>query len=95
MSLLRSSDRSTLVATALLFAVLVTAVGVIYSVHLSRERFSELQIMIRQENALEIEWGQLLLEQSALSSHNNVETLAREKLQMKNQKINTAVIVRP
>jgi cell division protein FtsL len=34
-------------------------------------------------DALDVEWGQLQLEQSTWANHSRVEKIAREKLQMK------------
>jgi cell division protein FtsL len=54
----------------------------IYSKHRARELFVELErLNVRRDN-LEIEWGQLQLEQSAWSTHAFVENVAGTKLKM-------------
>lgn len=70
-------------ALALLwFAVLGSAAGAIYAKHRSRELFVELERLHRQRDNLEIEWGQLQLEQSAWSTHAFVERVATTRLGM-------------
>lgn len=66
----------------LLAAVILSAVGRVYSVHKSRQLFSELQVLVKQEEQLQVEWGQLLLEESSWAAPQRVEAIARNKLQM-------------
>ncbi len=68
---------------SLLFAVLVSALAVIYVTNEHRLRFSELEHLEQQGQQLQLQWGQLLLEQASLSTPGRVEQLAIEKLQMK------------
>ena len=67
-------------------AVLFSAAGAIYSKHRARELFVTLERMNRQRDTLEIEWGQLQLEQSAWSTHAFVERVASAKLHMQSPK---------
>ncbi|MAY02293.1 MAG: cell division protein FtsL [Gammaproteobacteria bacterium] len=62
--------------------VCASALGVVYSTHSSRHLLNELQTLENQRNALQVEWGQLLLEQSSLMSQGQVEELARAELNM-------------
>ncbi len=66
----------------LIFAVMGSAVGVIYSKHQTRKEFVRLQKLHKEIDALDVEWGQLQLEQSAWSSNGRIEKIARTKLQM-------------
>jgi cell division protein FtsL len=72
----------TIVVAALWLAVLASAAGAIYSKHRSRELFVQLERLNNQRDTLEIEWGQLQLEQSAWSTHAFVERVASTKLRM-------------
>jgi len=63
-------------------AVLASSLGVIYAKHEARSRFVELQQLTRERDDLDIEWGQLQLEQSTWSTHGRVERKAREDLHM-------------
>jgi cell division protein FtsL len=59
-----------------------SAAGAIYSKHRARELFVALERLNNQRDTLEIEWGQLQLEQSAWSTHAFVERVASTKLKM-------------
>jgi len=72
----------TLVVLFLLAVLICSALAVVYSSHYSRALFHELKLQKQHRDDLETEWGQLLLEQSALSAHTRVEQLAEQKLNM-------------
>jgi cell division protein FtsL len=72
----------TIAVPALWAAVLASAAGAIYSKHHARELFVALERLNSHRDPLEIEWGQLQLEQSAWSTHAFVERVASTKLQM-------------
>jgi cell division protein FtsL len=59
-----------------------SAAGAIYSKHRARELFIALERLNNERDTLEIEWGQLQLEQSAWSTHAFVERVASTKLKM-------------
>jgi cell division protein FtsL len=63
-------------------AALGSAAGAIYCKHRARELFVELERLNGRRDNLEIEWGQLQLEQSAWSTHAFVERVASTKLHM-------------
>ena len=71
-----------LVIVALWLAVMAAALGVIYTTHDTRLKFNELQVLKRQQDQLQVEWGQYLLEESAWASYSRVEKIATEKLSM-------------
>lgn len=62
--------------------LLASALGVIWTKHQARNLFIQLQALTAERDALDIEWGQLKLEQSAWSTHGRVEQTARVDLQM-------------
>lgn len=66
----------------LLFAVLCSSAGLVYTKHFSRKLFVELQSLQQAKDRLITEFGKLQLEQSAWSAHGRVENIAREQLQM-------------
>lgn len=76
------SIRDVLVTSGLLLILLMSAIGVVYSSHLCRQLFSEQAILLEQNDQLQLEWAQLLLEESAWSSPNRIESIAREDLKM-------------
>lgn len=67
---------------ALGLAVVVSAIATVYAKHESRKLYSELQVLQRERDRLEMEWGQLQIEQSAWSTHARVERMAREEIGM-------------
>jgi len=69
-------------AAALWLGVLGSAAGAVYLKHRSRELFVDLERLHQRRDALEVEWGQLQLEQSAWSTQAFVERVASERLHM-------------
>jgi cell division protein FtsL len=59
-----------------------SAAGAIYCKHRAREMFIQLEQLNAHRDNLEIEWGQLQLEQSAWSTQAFVERVASTKLHM-------------
>lgn len=62
--------------------VLGSAAGAIYCKHRARELFVALERLNARRDNLDVEWGQLQLEQSAWSTHAFVERVASTKLRM-------------
>ncbi|HED36530.1 MAG TPA: cell division protein FtsL [Gammaproteobacteria bacterium] len=82
-----------------LVAVLVlgisgTSIAVIYTRHQTRNLFINLQKLHKQIDELDVEWGQLQLEQSAWSSHGRIEKIARKKLNMKVPKADEIIYIK-
>ncbi|WP_133129570.1 cell division protein FtsL [Legionella yabuuchiae] len=67
---------------ALLLAVLMTALAVIYTTNMHRVTFIQLQQAKHKTHELQLQWGQLLLEQASLETPARVEQLAKTKLNM-------------
>jgi cell division protein FtsL len=72
--------RLTLCLLALLAAC---SLGLVTSQHHARKLFAELEREQARAKALEVEYGQLQLEQSTWAMHARVERLARERLRMR------------
>ena len=72
-----------------------TAIGVVFTKHEARDLFIELQGLNGERDALEIEWGQLKLEQSAWATHGRVEQTARVGLRMVIPRPDEVRIVKP
>ncbi|MHB0990073.1 MAG: cell division protein FtsL [Burkholderiales bacterium] len=66
----------------LLMAVVLCALAVVTSQHQARKAFIALQQAQQQQRKLDVEWGQLQLEQSTWARHERVEKIATEQLQM-------------
>jgi len=66
----------------LLAAVILVSIAVIQTRHESRRLFAELQTQRSERDALNTEWGKLLLEEGAWSQHRRIEAMARQRLNM-------------
>ena len=77
----------------LLSFVVVSAFSVIYYSHINRQTTSELEVLLSKKDELNIEWRNLLLEQSSLAEHSAIESKAKKLLDMKRPNANLEVIV--
>lgn len=66
----------------LVVMILCSALGVIYTTNEYRSRFSHLQQLEHKNLQLQLQGGQLLLEQASLATPARVEQLAVSQLQM-------------
>jgi cell division protein FtsL len=71
-----------IVVSVLWVGALGSAAGAIYCKHRARQMFVELEQLNARRDNLEIEWGQLQLEQSSWSTQAFVERVATTKLRM-------------
>jgi len=68
--------------TALLFLVLLSALSVVYAINMHRVTCGQMQMEEQRTHHLQLQWGQLLLEQASLATPARVEALATNKLHM-------------
>ncbi|MFN4148979.1 MAG: cell division protein FtsL [Rhodocyclaceae bacterium] len=66
----------------LLLAVLISSLAVVSTTHRARKLVTEFEREQERMRALEVEWGQLQLEQSTWAAHARVAQIARDKLGM-------------
>ncbi|HUB89886.1 MAG TPA: cell division protein FtsL [Dyella sp.] len=66
----------------LLAAVMVSAIAVVWTRHQSRTLFVQLSQLQRERDALNIEYGQLELEQATWAEPRRIDSEARTKLGM-------------
>ncbi len=66
----------------LVVAVLASAFAVIYVKTLNRRLFSNLQTEQTVHDQLQVQWGQLLLEQSSYATQARIQRIATEELHM-------------
>ena len=86
---------SRMTMAVLWIALLGAAIAVVWSKHEARSLFIELQGLTAERDALDIEWGQLKLEQSAWAMHGRVEQTARVSLEMVVPRPDEVRIVKP
>jgi len=80
---------------ALVPAVLASALGIVYFEHRARVLFVELQALERERDALKVEWGRLQLEQSTWATHDRIERIARERLELRRPGHKSVVVTLP
>jgi cell division protein FtsL len=68
---------------ALLAVAVLCALGTVTSSHRARNLFISIEREQNRMRDLEVEWGQLQLEQSTWANHARIEKIAREKLGMR------------
>lgn len=73
---------SALVSIILLLAVVVSALGVVWTRHESRVLFVQLTALQNQRDDLNIEYGRLELEQATYAEPRRIDDEARQKLGM-------------
>ena len=76
-------------------AVIASGVGVVYAKYSSRKYFVELQNLRGERDAMDIEWGRLQLEQGALATHWRIESIARERLEMRMPSDTEVIVISP
>ena len=68
----------------LVFAIVcvMSALALVYTKHESRKLFVELEALTNERDELNIEWGQLQIEQSTWATHGRIEQVAADKLSL-------------
>ena len=84
-----------LIVVALGVALFVSAVATVYVQHHRRMQFVELRKLERERDAMQVEWGQLQLEQSTWATHERIERLALEKLDLHMPPVADIVLLSP
>ena len=74
----------------------MTAIAMVYTKHESRKLFVELEALTQERDDLNIEWGQLQIEQSTWATHARIERVALDRLSLvRPQSTEIFVIERP
>lgn len=79
----------------LLAILVVCALSLVSSQHKSRKLYVELQRHQERAKQLDVEWGQLQLEQSTWAMHGRVEKIAIQKLNMRVPQAARIQVVQP
>ena len=74
--------------------VVLSALAVILSTHHNRQLAIVHESLMQERDQLDVEWRHLILEQSALTEHNRIETEVRKKLDMHRPLPSDEVVVR-
>jgi len=76
-------------------AVIASALGVVYTRHESRQFAVQLNVLENQRDEVIAEWSRLQLEQAWLADAGQVESKARDHLQMNVPERSHILVVRP
>ena len=60
----------------------MSAMALVYTKHEARKLFVELETLTHQRDELNIEWGQLQIEQSTWATHARIEQVAADRLSL-------------
>ena len=77
----------------LVVVVVISAIFTVYAKHLNRVYFAELQAEQKIRDEKNIEWGQLLLEESTFAASSEIEKRARRELKMRQPEPNDIVMI--
>ena len=77
----------------LTLVVMMSAVAVVQAKHESRKRFAQLQALEKERDQMNVQWGQLQLEQGTWATHSRVERIARTRLNMRVPDSESTVII--
>lgn len=67
----------------LYFSVIASALAVVISTHNNRQLIIAQEQLIQEKDALDIEWRHLVIERTALTEHNRIERMVKERLDMR------------
>jgi len=76
------SHQPFLLTTVFAVVCVMSAIALIYTKHESRKLFVELEQLTTDRDELNIEWGQLQIEQSTWATHARIERVASEELSL-------------
>ena len=81
MQIMKSRQPFLLVFVFALVCVL-SSIALVYTKHESRKLFVELEALTHERDDLNIEWGQLQIEQSTWATHARIERVATDDLSL-------------
>ena len=79
---LTQSRQPLILVFAFALVCVLSAMAVVYTKHESRRLFVELESLTDERDRLNIEWGQLQIEQSMWATHARIEKVATDDLSL-------------
>jgi len=79
---LTQSRQPLILVFAFALVCVLSALAVVYTKHESRRLFVELESLTDERDRLNIEWGQLQIEQSTWATHARIEKVATDDLSL-------------
>ena len=86
--------RPFLLLLVLVVLLLLSSLAVVLNAFEYRILFNQHQELVQQRDELQVEWGQLLLEQSAWAANNRIEQQAANQLGMKVPEVDQIEVVK-
>lgn len=87
------SSQPALLTLTFAIVCVVSALALIYTKHDSRKLFVELEQLNAERDELNIEWGQLQIEQSTWARHARIEKVALEELSLRRPTVTEIVVI--
>lgn len=79
---LTQSQQPLILVCAFALVCVLSAMALVYTKHESRRLFVELESLTDERDRLNIEWGQLQIEQSTWATHARIEKVATDDLSL-------------
>ena len=79
---MQTKEQPFLLVSVFAVVCVLSAMALIYTKHESRKLFVELERLTHQRDELNIEWGQLQIEQSTWAQHARIEQVATDDLSL-------------
>ena len=89
---MKSNQPFMLVFVFVLVCVL-SSIALVYTKHQSRKLFVELEALTHERDELNIEWGQLQIEQSTWATHARIERVATDDLSLERPKSSDIFVI--
>ncbi|WP_163923291.1 cell division protein FtsL [Photobacterium sp. Alg240-V54] len=82
-----------LVPLILAFAILISALSVVYVTHESRQLIAQQEKLLMQRENYDIEWRNQILEENSLAEHSRIERLAETELKMQRPSVDNEIVI--
>lgn len=77
----------------MILVILASGLSVVFMTYQNRFLFNELQQLRNRANSLQVQWGQLLIEQSTFGLEGRIEQKATEQLHLRVPELDRIVMV--
>ncbi len=91
--ILREKRQPVLLVFVFAVVCVMSAIALVYTKHESRKLFVELEQLTDERDELNIEWGQLQIEQSTWATHARIEQVATDDLQLMRPEITEIFVI--
>ena len=82
-----------LVPLILAFAILLSALSVVYVTHESRQLIAQQEKLLMQRENYDVEWRNQILEENSLAEHSRIGRLAETELKMQRPSVDNEIVI--